>query len=106
MKLNMIAATIIATATAATTGKKIECPETVEIIGHPAFEQMLDGSYKNMLDATITQNDEDKAWFIMGLENHEVIVSFDGAECPQTNKKWYQLELDQMKYTEINVAFL
>ena len=106
MKLNMIATTIIAVASAATTGKKSECPETIEIVGHPEFDQMLDGSYKNMLEATITQNEEDNAWFIMGLENHEIIVSFDGAECPQSNKKWHQLELNEMKYTEIDVSFL
>ena len=106
MKLNMIATTIIAVASAATTGKKSECPETIEIVGNPVFDQMLDGSYKNMLEATITQNEEDNAWFIMGLENHEIIVSFDGAECPQSNKKWHQLELNEMKYTEIDVSFL
>ena len=106
MKMNMIIATILATAYAATTGKKIECPETVEIIGHPVFEQMLDGSYRNVLDATIKQNTEDNAWFIMGLENHDLIVSFDGAECPQSNKKWHELDLNVMEYTEINVPFL
>ena len=103
MKLIMITTTIIAAVSAATTGKKSDCPETVEIIGHSVFDQMLDGSYKNILEATITQNEEDKAWFIIGLENHEIIVSFDGAECPQSNKKWHQLELNEIKYNEISL---
>ena len=111
MKLNILtlAATMITIASAISTGgkkmNKSNCPDIVEITGHPVFERQMDGSYRNSLDATITQNEEDKAWFLMGLENHEVIVSFDADQCPTENKKWFQLNLTDMEYTEYNLHF-
>ena len=38
-------------------------------MGHPTFELQKDGSYINDLDARIVQNEDDQAWFIIGLEN-------------------------------------
>lgn len=103
MKLNIIAALISGSSAAVHTIHN--CPETLEIGGHPSFELQLDGSYRNDLDATVTQNPEDGAWFIMGLENDDVIVSFDQAECPTENKKWFSLDLSEMKYTETKLSF-
>ena len=103
MKLNIIAALISGSSAAVHTIHN--CPETLEIRGHPTFELQLDGSYRNHLDATVTQNPEDGAWFIMGLENDDVIVSFDQAECPTENKKWFSLDLSEMKYTETKLSF-
>ena len=103
MKLNIIAALISGSSAAVHTINN--CPETLEIRGYPSFELQLDGSYRNHLDATVTQNPEDGAWFIMGLENDDVIVSFDQAECPTDNKKWFSLDLSEMKYTETKLSF-
>merc|ERR1712131_200489 len=103
MKLNVIAALIAGSSAAVQTAHK--CPETLEIRGHPTFELQLDGSYRNNVDATVTQNPEDGAWFVMNLENEGVIVSFDQAECPTENKKWFHLDLSEMKYTETQLNF-
>jgi len=106
MKLNIIAALIAGSSAAVQTVQT--CPETMEIRGYPTFELQLDGSYRNNLDATVTQNPEDGAWFIMNLENDvidDVIVSFDQAECPTENKKWFHLDLSEMKYTETQLNF-
>ena len=48
----------------------------------------------------MTQNPEDGAWFIIEFKNDNVIVSFDQTECPNENKKWFSLDLSEMKYTE------
>ena len=104
MKLNMIAALISGSFAAVQTVHN--CPQTFAIRGYPEFELQLDGSYRNPREATVTQNPEDGAWFIMGLENtDDVIVSFDKAECPTENKKWYSLDLSEMKYTETLLNF-
>ena len=86
--------------------KESRCPAIVTIIGQPVYELQLDGSYRNNLDATLTQNNDDKVWFVMGKEGQNPIVSFDGADCPTDNKKWYQLDLSLMEYTEFNLLFL
>ena len=48
---------------------KPDCSEKIEIMGHPTFHFQKDGSYINDLDARIVQNEDDQAWFIIGLEN-------------------------------------
>ena len=106
MKFQMIALATATSAVAAAVSKESRCPEIVQIIGQPVYELQLDGSYRNNLDSTITQNSEDRVWFFMGKEGENPIVSFDGADCPTDNKKWYQLDLSVMEYTEFNLSFL
>ena len=87
MKFEMFALATAASAAAAAVSKESRCPEIVNIMGQPAYELQLDGSYRNNLDATLTQNSEDKVWFVMRKEGENPIVSFDGADCPTDNKE-------------------
>ena len=72
--------------------------------GFPAFEQQIDGSYRNREDSLIVKNGEDSTWFIMGSP-HGTIVSFDQAGCPEQNQKWHLLNLDNMQYSDYDLKF-
>ena len=79
----------------------IDCMSSVTFDSVTLNFQKFAGNYQGPNGEILAQNPADNSWMLVqnGLSP---IISFDGAECPELNKNWHQLDLEVMQYTKLD----